>query len=256
MGKLWGNKVEEIANLKAEKEELREELSKTQAALSALELEMKQNTASKNKAMSQISTVSSEYSKLLETSTIQEQIISDLAEIKSSLELELSQLKNNLFDLQNKLQESQNSLEISFNLEKALREEIKQGETIRAVLEQENQRLSEELNSKIHEIEVLTKSKEHSDRHIAILVKEKDRVVRKSDSQSLNVPNPCPSNFPAPSKIFEPLDSKVTSWGQVENQRLKASLEHEKKENSLKSLQIEKLEKENWNLLNRLRNKK
>jgi uncharacterized coiled-coil protein SlyX len=130
MGKLWVIKIEEIANLKAEKEELREVLSKTQAALSALELEMKQNTASKNKAMSQISTVSSEYSKLLETSTIQEQIISDLAEIKSSLELELSQLKNNLFDLQNKLQESQNSLEISFNLEKALREEIKQGETI------------------------------------------------------------------------------------------------------------------------------
>jgi regulator of replication initiation timing len=42
MGKLWVIKIEEIANLKAEKEELREELSKTQAALSALELEMKQ----------------------------------------------------------------------------------------------------------------------------------------------------------------------------------------------------------------------
>lgn len=46
------------------------------------------------------------------------------------------------------------------------------------------------------------------------------------------------------------------SWGNVEVMRLKNLLEEERKHLKVKEEQLEKLQKENWNLLNRLRNKK
>lgn len=246
MGKLWGNKVEEIANLKAEKEEIKEELQRTKAALETLQAEAKTDRMSKSSALQKVSAVSTEYSKLLETSTIQEHIITSLAEIKSNQEQEIISLKSNLSALQSQLDSCTISLKNSQKLEQSLREEINQGELLRSELEKENIRLQQELSIKSQNIETLTKAKEHCERHISILVKEKDRVIKKTDSK----PATC-------SKIFETVvEEKVTSWGQVENQRLKSLLEQERKENEAKTCKIEKLEKEYWNLLNRVRNKK
>jgi len=246
MGKLWGNKVEEIANLKAEKEEIREELEQTRLELETLKTEIRADRISKASALHQVSAVSTEYSKLLETCTIQEHIIAGLADIKSNQEQEIQSLKTNLSSLQTQLESCSTALKNSQKLEHDLREEIKRGENLRSSLEKENIRLEEELANKIHDVQTLIKAKEHCERHISILVKDKDRALKKTDPK----PESC-------SKIFETIvENKVTSWGQVENQRLKALLDEEKKENESKTSKIEKLEKENWNLLNRLRNKK
>lgn len=264
MGKLWGNKVEEIANLKAEKEEIREELIKTKSELESLQSQLAVNTASKNKALTQINAVSTEYSKLLETSAIQEQVIAGLAEIKASNEVEIENLKRNLAFLQEEFGKSQASLKDSLKLQEDLRAEIRSGEEFRNLIEEENIRLRHQVQEKDKAIEVLAKAKDHCERHIAVLVKEKDRLARKVDllpGKDKKV-NPAKANenslkqFESQSKVFEFSDDKSTSWGQVENQRLRVCIEQERKENQEKSAIIAKLEKENWNLLNRLRNKK
>ena len=175
---------------------------------------------------------------------------SEIAELKStriSNEQCIHDLTSSVSNLQAMLDKVQNAVKQSYKLEQDLRSEIRQGESLRNRLEAERDQLHADLEKKSSDFEILLKSKEHSERHIAILVKEKDRIINKGDSK--------PSTT---SKIYQipAAEEKVTSWGQVENQRLKVLLEEEKKENIAKTEQIEKLQKENWNLINRFRNKK
>ncbi|OMJ68655.1 hypothetical protein SteCoe_33830 [Stentor coeruleus] len=246
MGKMWGEKVEEIANLKAAKQELKEQLKEVKDELDILKQEISENRQSKDDAESKLDFISSEYQATLETTVMQEIIINELSQLKSDHEKEISSLKISLSSLQKSLDDALAALQISRNLEKDFRAEIKHGDQLRQQLEVEKEDLQEALSKKIADFDTLMRAKEHCDRHIAILVKEKDRVMNKND--------PKPTQ---PSKIYESVvEEKVTSWGQVENLRLKALLEQEQKENEAKRIQIEKLQKENWNLLNRLRNKK
>lgn len=246
-GKVWGAKVEEIANLKAAKQEIKDELRDAKQKLLVFESEIELNRKAKEVAEAKHSELLEKFNTTEEISNQRKQELIELKAIQTENEATIEELKHNLTNFQITLDKLHQSLQHSTKLEQDLRIEVKHGDTIRNRLEVERDQLRADLEKKCADFEILTKSKEHCERHIGILVKEKDRILNKNDSK--------PS---VTSKIYQTpaIEEKVTNWGQVENQRLKSLLDEEKKESDLKTAQIEKLQKENWNLINRLRNKK
>jgi chromosome segregation ATPase len=247
MGKMWGGKVEEIANLKIAKQELKEQLADIKQKHETLESEIVENRKAKEASESKYYDIEKQFKMAQEVCEFQDKEILRLTQINNENEICIQDLKSNLNNLQLLLDTAQASLHQSLKLEQDLRNEIKHGEAVRNRLEIERDRFRADFEKKCSDFEILSKSKDHCERHIAILLKDKDRLVNKSDAKPALV-----------SKIYENIqpEEKITTWGQVENLRLKSLLDQEKKDSEAKSAQIEKLQKENWNLINRLRNKK
>ena len=202
LGKTWEKKVEEIANLKAAKHELKDELREAQQKLSIFESEILENRSAKDSAEKNFFEIKEEYQSCLAICLSQEQLIQTLQNTIKEHEKTIETFKTNTSSLQCMLDNLQSSLQLNLKLVEDLKCEIKHGNTVRNKLEAERDGLRADYDKKCSDFEVLTKAKEHSERHIAILLKEKDRLLNKNDSKPLMT-----------SKIYEvPLaEEKVTS---------------------------------------------
>ena len=201
-GKIWGQKVEEIANLKIAKQELKEELRINKEKLFELEKEIIENRKSKENAENNYLELKEKYDATLEKLLQREEETIDLKNHQNLESEKLNNLKSNFSNLQIQLDQLKASLDLSFKLEQDLRCEIKHGDLARNRIEIERDQLRADLEKKCNDFDILAKSKEHCERHIAILLKEKDRIVNKAESKPSLV-----------SKIYQiPLvEEKITS---------------------------------------------
>lgn len=249
LGKKWQNQVEEIANLKSENQELLEELH---------------NLKQKNQQLTEESTSNHNLSYRLDLKNKQlqnkvTQLEAQLKEANSKLqetdqflfnkEQQSSSLQSQMLQMQKRIDQLQSALSEKDCLVSSLKNEIQEGEKHRELLEDQKEKWLAEAQKLEHSLQVMTRAKEHSDKHMAILVKEKDRLLCKKDEPSVVT------------KEYQPLQPQLpvktkNSWAEVEVLRLKKLLEQTNYQVSQKDQTIQKLQKENWNLLNRLRNKK
>jgi hypothetical protein len=75
-------------------------------------------------------------------------------------------------------------LSLSNELNEKLKIEIRHAENLKSRAEGDKEAFEELLNRKQKEIELITKSRDKSERHISFLVKEKDRLLTKSELNS------------------------------------------------------------------------
>jgi chromosome segregation ATPase len=133
-----------------------------------------------------------------------------------------------------------------------LTEELRRAEKLKERTEEDRDVWVEKFNKSVHDLEVLQRAKDHSDRHVAILVKEKDRIITKKPEPSA-VLSSKHSYYEATENSFV-TDRPESSWSDVEILRLKQQLKDLTSSLSVSKQESERLKKENWNLLNRLRN--
>ncbi|CAG9320904.1 unnamed protein product [Blepharisma stoltei] len=255
LGKRWEEKMNEIANLKVAKHELKEEINELRTELENCKKRAEDAEFSNQETQILYKTVCEELASYKKDNSDKTKNILKYQQDTTNQSIAIEQLRSSLSSLQLKLDEISNSNTLKDKLISDLKEEIQIGDRVRAKLEQERDHWQEEHEKKCREVELITKSRDHCEKHIAILVKDKDRLLsRREEPSTVLSQKHAYYDYVESQQLPEPKPNN--SWGNVENLRLKNLLDEEKKLNKEKEQQIEKLQKENWNLINRLRNKK
>lgn len=245
LGKKWQAQVEEIANLKAEKAELHENLADLQGTLQTLHGALARCERERAETVAEATTLKEKQSFYCQREEQRDRDIGQLQNNECESENALNELRNTVVSLQNSLDISNSQVNIQSSLIDKLKEEVSSGESLREHVEKIKEQCLEEYNRKQKELDLAQKNNEHSRKHINLLVKEKDRLLSKGEPNHLNKPET--------QILISPVTSS-DSWNQVETLRLKNIVQQLQQHSSAQQKDIEKLKKENWNLLNRLRN--
>eukprot|EP00743_Colponemidia_sp_Colp-15_P009423 GILK01010302.1.p1 GENE.GILK01010302.1~~GILK01010302.1.p1 ORF type:complete len:310 (-),score=63.23 GILK01010302.1:270-1166(-) len=150
-----------------------------------------------------------------------------------------------------------------------LQQELRRREAINMSTEEERDRLSAQLVQTQSDLATVSKHRDHKDKHIAILLKEKERLVSqmltfkaagKLPLREKNESKPLTSGMtlakaPSPKLLdeAEQVESQLRTL-LLENKRLKQGLSEETAQRNSLQQEIAGLKKENWETTTRLRN--
>lgn len=245
LGKKWQAQVEEIANLKAEKAELQESLCDLQSQLATLQRGLARCQHEKAETLAEATDLKEKLNSYCEREGQRDRDMDKLRGNECEAGNALNELRNTVASLQNSLDISNSQVAIQSSLIEKLKEEVSSGESLRDNVEKIREQCLEEYNRKQKELDLAQRANEHSRKHINILVKEKDRLLSKGELSH--------SGKPETQILLSPVTSS-NSWNQVEVLRLKNIVQQLQQHSNDQQKDVEKLKKENWNLLNRLRN--
>mmetsp|Transcript_26380 Transcript_26380/g.47361 ORF Transcript_26380/g.47361 Transcript_26380/m.47361 type:complete len:274 (+) Transcript_26380:1670-2491(+) len=252
LGARWQKQVDELANAKAHVQELKGELRALNDKYQDTLRELSQAKASaadfKHKYEEALNQLQEARRDLEKTGAESGELLVESA----TKTRELQKLNTEALGFQEEIDKLSRESRDKTKLLTKLTDELRRSETLRERTEEDRDCWIEKYNKSVHDFEVLQKAKDHSDRHISILVKEKDRIITKRSD-----PSPILS---AKHAIYEEAENSFTStktessWSEVEILRLKSQLKELSSSLSASKQENERLKKENWNLVNRVRN--
>lgn len=250
LGSRWQEKVEELANLKLEREELKQEVQTLKTQLSDLSIRF-------NEATNLNKSLEARLQELVESQDRSESLTRGNEECVQSLFVQVkerservAQLEDTVKSMQKLVDELKKEGESGKRMIGKLQKEVSEGDLARNLIEKDRDSWKLQFERKSHEFDILLRSKEHSDKHISILVKEKDRLLGKKpevspvlSTQYVNAEREYCMSVP-----------QTPSYQETEILRLRKSLAELKDTVTEKENTIAKLQKENWGLINRVRN--
>lgn len=251
LGSRWQEKVEEVANLKLEREELRSETIRLQSEVEQLQNRLHQ-TEILNKSLEE------RLQELAEKQDQSDSVTHSTADYVQRLHEQLKERTGRVSELEESVREMQRLVDdlrkegdSARGLIAKLQREVSDGDHARSLIEKDRDGWKLQFERKSHEVEILQRSKDHCDKHIAILVKEKDRLMGKKPEVS-----PVLAVQYAAYEGERPITAPSASNGYQETEilRLRKAATDLKTSLACKESEIAKLQKENWALLTRLRN--
>lgn len=252
LGARWQKQVEELANTKAYVQELKAELSDANSKIQSVAQELRDSQACAAEFKAKFEATSArllEVRKDLQRTGVE---VGDLRVDTASKARDLEKINSVALSFQEEIDRLTKETREKTKLLGKLTEELRRAEMLREKTEEDRDCWVEKFNKSVHDFEVLQKAKDHSDRHISILVKEKDRIITKRTD-----PSPVLSSkhhsYQENDETFT-ANKPEASWTEVEILRLKAQLKDLSGSLSASKQENERLKKENWNLMNRLRN--
>ena len=250
LGARWQAKVEEVANLKLEKQELTEELKTAKEEVGQLRKALMESEEVNETLGGRLRELVEKQGSAESVTKMQETSVSSLYSQLSAKSAHISSLESSLHSLQSSHDSLSRQLTSTQSLVSKLQSEIAQGDGARARVETERDGWKAQFEKKGHDLELVLRAKEHCEKHIAILVKEKDRLLGKKPEVS-----PVLSAQYAGYEVERPMTApKPDSFNELEVLRLRKSVSDLKAQLANKDEELEKAKKENWGLITRLRN--
>ena len=251
LGSRWQEKVEEVANLKLEREELRAQVAQLQAETQLLQGRLHQSDLLNKSLEDRLQELAGkqDQSDAVTHSTVE--YVQRLQQQLQHQTTRVAELEQSVRDMQRLVDELGKEGECAKGMIGRLQREVSDGDHARSLIEKDRDSWKLQFERKSHEVEILQRSKDHCDKHIAILVKEKDRLMGKKPEvspvlavQYAAYEGERPITAPSASNSYQ--ETEILRFRKVIAD-LKASL-------ASKETEIAKLQKENWAFLTRLRN--
>jgi len=251
LGGRWQEKVEEVANLKLEREELRTETIRLHSEAAQLQTRLHHSQLLNTSLEQRLQELAGRQDQCDSLTHSTADYVQRLHEQLKDRTGRVGELEESVREMQRLVDDLKKEGESARGMVARLQREVSDGDHARSLIEKDRDGWKLQFERKSHEVEILQRSKEHCDKHIAILVKEKDRLMGKKPEVS-----PVLAVQYAAYEGERPITAPSLSNGYQETEilRLRKTATDLKTTLACKDSEIAKLQKENWALLTRLRN--